>query len=111
MSDPRHPQQVPAFGRERPLVYEWVGELVVLGYVDAPDFSGDPNKRARGQLEVVTALYDLREVSALGVVVRRVTLTEEGEFDRSASRFIPWSAVQYIQGLPKDEDERKKFGV
>lgn len=110
MSDPQHPEQVPAFGRERPLVYEWVGEFVIVGHVEGPGLSEENMlKRVSGQLETMSGAYLLREVSALGVVVRRV-LEGEGKEDLeySSSRFIPWSAIQYIQGLPKDEDEKEE---
>lgn len=81
-----------------------------MGHFEGPDVSEENMlKRASGELETMSGVYRLREVSALGVVVRRV-LEGMGEEDLkySHSRFIPWSAIQYIQGLPKDEDEKRE---
>lgn len=82
-----------------------------LRHVEGPtEFDkNEPYKLLRGQLEAKTGIYALREVSALGVVVRRVKGRIEGEPDLLPSVFVPWGAIQSIQGLPKDEDEKKQF--
>jgi hypothetical protein len=109
VNDSPEPQQISAHGRERPLVYEWVGELVFLQHLSGPAIPEDIRTFGRGQLEARTGIYLLREVSALGVVVRHFTTPEgrEDDFDLGPSRFIPWSAIQSIQGVPKDENEKE----
>ncbi len=106
MDRPNRSEQIPAFGRGRPLVYEWVGEAVLLSYVEGPGYPADDiYKLKRGDLQATTGFYVLQEVSAIGIVVRRVRKTGEDEHDFGPSKFLPWSAVQAVQGIPKDEDE------
>lgn len=77
-----------------------------MGHVEGPDLTKNILERVSGELTTMSGAYLLREVSALGVVVRRILEGEDKEdLKYSGSRFIPWSAIHYIQGLPKDEDE------
>lgn len=102
-------EHVPAFGRERPLVYEWVGEYVYLGYSGSPEYDIErPTAITKASPEARHGLFLLTEVSALGVVVRRMKGNDDA---LGLSTFMPWSAIQSVQGLPKDEEEREQFGV
>lgn len=110
MSESRQGEQASAVGRDSPLVYEWVGEFVFLSYMDSPSVPNEMYSEGSSPPIIKSALFFLTEVSALGVVVRRV-YEKDGEQQLSLSAFLPWSAITSVQGTPKDPDERKEMGL
>jgi len=89
------------------LLYEWLGEPVIVTYTYASFSKGsDSFSLARGVPELRRAVFILREVSSLGIVLRRLHRPEEGKSLRlGASIFMPWSTLHRIQGVSKDEEE------
>jgi hypothetical protein len=86
------------------LLEKWMEHPVILGLSEAPDLAPEDMNRlfnepgwgvnVRGGLSR-TASYLLLSYDRIGIAVR----TEEG----APQRFIPWSAVLFIQGTVQDD--------
>lgn len=98
-----------ASGRERPSVYDWVGDIVLLTYVGGPEFSdlrGDAFSIAKSPVEAKLGIFLLAEVNELGVMVQKAERGEEQKLSFDTPFFVPWGAVQTLEILlVAEEDE------
>ena len=108
MEEPRETEEssapIPDQEAKRSTVYSWEGDPVLMSYHSGP-YLADlryPYEVARGPLEGRQALFVLKEVDELGVIVQRI-LDDE---DLAEPVFMPWSAVHSITPVGDlEEDE------
>jgi hypothetical protein len=92
--EPSEPKYSPAG------VYEWVGDLVILSYARGP-YPDNPWEIHISDIKAISGLYELIEVSGVGVMVRKVK--ELGKLEDCM--FISWGSLHFIEGLSEDEEE------
>jgi hypothetical protein len=97
---------------ERSKIYDWVNGLVLLSYVGGPDLSDlgrNISGIATGPVEAKLGIYLLTEVSALGVMVRKVLRGTGDKVEYAAAFFISWAAVQKLEllAIPGSDKEAK----
>lgn len=108
-------QEVDQPKKARPLVYEWIGDLVVLAYTGGPtvaDLEEPVYEIAKGQPEAREGVFVLEEVSLLGVVVRKLEWSKDRQAEEFAELpiFMPWSSVNsmYRAVLTDEAQEDQK---
>lgn len=75
---------------------DWVGYWVFISYTSGPSLDlNEPTKPVKGELEAITSSFLLQNYGPLGIEVKR-------DAEDSATIFMSWSAVLYIQGPPPE---------
>lgn len=84
--------------QERSGIYEWEKALVLISYTGGPEPS-NPFELKEGSLEAQSGIFGLHEVSSLGVMAQKLTLSEESEPQLEEPMFIPWGSINSMKSF------------
>jgi hypothetical protein len=100
---------VPERGYQNEMLDEWVGEVVLMGLLYAPELEDeeaqsmgeDPSLLKSHITQSARALYRFVAYNEIGITIRQL-LDEE----QAPPIFVPWGAVLRLEwiGEPKDEE-------